>query len=97
MAAVSALRIVGPNETGVATSRSARSSSGVKSPSGPTNTPSPLGQPLSAIDAATSRHIGDGGGSAIAPANTLPHPFASSSAARKSTASSTSGSHTASL
>ena len=39
MAAVSARRTVGPNETGVAMATNDASSSGVKSPSGPTKRP----------------------------------------------------------
>ena len=83
MAAVSARRIVGPNETGVATSRRARSSSGVKSPSGPTKMPSD-GTALPAT-AATSFQIGGGGGWHNAPAKTRPQDFTNARASGKST------------
>ena len=69
MAAVSARRIVGPNETGAATSRRARSSSGVKSPSGPTKMPSDgTACPATAV---TAFQIGGGGGLHSAPVEQL--------------------------
>ena len=83
IAAVSALRIVGPNEVGIAISSSAFSSSGVKSPSGPMKTL--LAPHLRAFVLKKAFASGSGGGFVSAPTKQVVS-RTSASASLKSTA-----------